>query len=548
MEELIDVAAAAVEKCECADTVDRILSGIMRLYRERPKSFEQMTKSLRKRACADTGNRTPRGIVGGSLGVSFSRLIGAWLGVEPEEDAYVYLSVSIESFVGELSKQVQAGTAQPLLSEATHSGGWIDPKIWVQRMIDAQAEDRELFEDDLVRSLLRLTPDGREESLQLCTSLQMPLRTLAETALGGEVKLDESYKPLVWLTAFRARDAWIDLSQGLSDDELAALPEELKKLPDVIYPSDYQWEIKERIDNNWHLGLVESRPTCTELADMVPNAGNTKKRLSLLPDGPPTCDDLEEVSLQLTTQCCRDNAGYGFLLTPTLHHMRFYSAPAFAYLYMALQWPMKLDWYWNVATKALSRRVESGASVEEPYGYFLLPLLQADRPITTMAARALWIATVSKDGNARSIAVETWITLIESDRTDLPILIETLFEVMAGGWVKVNRIGEMFAEIAAASPLHAWTVASLLEAFLTRCNPLPRNVAALLELLDECCQQLGRAISGELKESLQSIKSGKAKSAAKSLLERPDQITPDRAAAVAAAMAARLARAERVNV
>ncbi|NQT13643.1 MAG: hypothetical protein HQ582_12900, partial [Planctomycetes bacterium] len=260
VEELIDLTAAAVEQCECPDAVDRIVGGIVRLYRQRPKSFDSMTKSLRKRGCAGIFDRPQRGIVAGHLGSSFALLIGAWLGVEQDEDDYLFLGGPVQLYLDELSKRVRVGTATPLLSEATHAGGWIDPRVWVGRLLQAQTDKVELFEEDLVRSLLRLTPDGRDEALRQCESLTSPFRAMATAALGSDVKIDPSWTPQVWITALRARDPWIDLSKQLSREEQAVITDELKRLPDVVYPADYQWSVRERTANTTWLELVEAWP------------------------------------------------------------------------------------------------------------------------------------------------------------------------------------------------------------------------------------------------------------------------------------------------
>jgi hypothetical protein len=487
-------------------------------------------------------DRPQRGIVGGHLGRGFVLLIGAWLGVEPDKDAFDYLTDPVQRYLAELSKRVRAGTATPLVSEATHIGGWIDPRVWVARLIQAQADAVELFEDDLVRSLLRLTPDGRDEALAKCEPLKSPLKPMVTAALGGEVEIDNSSTPQVWITALRARDPWIDLSNHLSPEERATLPDEFKSLPDVVYPADYQWRVCERIANTTYRDLIESWPT-QEDRSITPSKFEVLAQLLGTLEGD---DDAFSKAMAQAADAEARSKGADFL-TAALHHLPCNAGPPCLYPYMALQWPRKLDWYWCLATKGLSKRVESGSSVDEPYGRFLLPLLAQDQPVTQMAARALWIATVSKDGTSRSSAVEAWIALIETDRTDLATLTTALEEVSAGGWVKVNRVAEVLAEVAAISPLHGWVVAELLDAYLASLKSFPRGIAPLLELLDECNQRLGRAVSDQLNEALQPIKSGKAKGTAKSLLNRVNEVTVDREAAVAAALEARRARSCRLR-
>lgn len=541
LEELIEVTATAVEQCECPDTVERIISGIVRLYRDRPKSFKSMTESLRNRACADPWDRPQRGIVAGHLGSPFGLLIGAWLGVEPDEDDYLYLKDPIQRYLAALSDRVREGKATPLLSEATHAGGWIEPRAWIERLIQVQTDGAEVFEDDLVRSLLRLTPDGRNEALAMCESLTAPLRPMATAALGGDVKIDGAWTAQVWITAFRARDPWIDLSKQLSAEEQSVISDDLKKMPDVVYPAEYQWRVRERKANTNCLDLVDAWPTQEDRSQAESSAESIKHLLSN-----PLQANEEEFSQALSRIAeVQSNSNWDEFLTASLHHLPCRPAPAYVYPYMATQWPMKLDWYWCLATKGLSKRVESGSSVEEPYGRFLLPLLEQDQPLTQMAARALWIATVSKDGNSRSAAIEVWIAMIETDRIDGATLAMAIGEVSQGGWVKLNRIGEVLADVAAVSPLHAWVVGEVLDAYLASFESFPRGIAPLLDLLDECNERLGRTVSEPLGGALQQVKSGKAKSTAKSLLNRPDQVTSEREAAVAAALKARMARCSR---
>jgi len=235
---------------------------------------------------------------------------------------------------------------------------------------------------------------------------------------------------------------------------------------------------------------------------------------------------------------------HGFL-TAQLNYVRYAFAAPFAYPFQATIWPQKLDWYWCAASKCLAERIDSGASVLQRYAQFFLPLLEQDRNVTRMAARALWIATVSKDGNSKAMAIDVWNELAATDRCDVEMLVAAWNDVFAGGWMKLNRVAEVFAEVGTSGPLAAWTAARLFAAFLPMHDPLPRDAAKLIELLDEFQERLGLAVEGPLRDVLGAIGSGKAKRAAKSLLSRTDHVTPERTAALQQAIEARLARAER---
>ncbi len=541
VEELVDVTAAAVEYCDCADTTDRVLSGIARLCDQRTENFEALTKPLAERACAFFMKRPNRGIVGGFLGNGFSNLIAAWLGREQDEDSGL-LRDPINRYLVEIEQMVRIGKSFALLSEATHRGGWIDPRIWVDRIRTLIESNGECFESDLVRSLLRLTPDGRSEAWQRCDDLPKKWKLLTSVALGGSVVLDDSWSANVWFSALRARDPWIDLSKEISKEEFETVPKQLLELPDVIYPSDYQWRVNSVSKSSLRRGLVSASPMKSlesAMQDLDAQRAQLSKQL-LNPSA--ASDDLQELMSALTNLEGRQQSTGGFF-TAELHQLRVYPAPGFSYPYIATQWPQKLDWYWCLATNGLSRRVESGSSVDERYSQFFLPLLDSYRPLCSMAARALWIASVSKDTNARSMAIDVWVTLINDDRCDVATLLAALAEVAEGGWVKFNRIAELMTEVSRVSPQHAYLVASILEGLLCSLDIPAKDVAKLLEPLNECCEQLGRSIGDALKQKLSPIKSGTAKATAKALCERQDSSTDSRRSAIASAIKARIDRA-----
>nr|WP_221471419.1 DUF6493 family protein [Amycolatopsis umgeniensis] len=72
------------------------------------------------------------------------------------------------------------GTAVPV-SAATHQGGWLDPVVFVSRML----EHPEAPEDDVADALLRLAPDTRPEALTLASALTGPHADTIRYALGG---------------------------------------------------------------------------------------------------------------------------------------------------------------------------------------------------------------------------------------------------------------------------------------------------------------------------------------------------------------------------
>lgn len=552
VEELVQVTSAAVEKCECPDTLDRVIGAISRLYKERPKHFDSLTKSLRNRACQDIMNRPMRGIVGGLFSESVARCIGAWL----KDTKFFNDNLDAKRFpageyLWELADRLKKRTAYPLLSTPTHRGGWIDPRVWVERLREVEASGVEVIDMDLMLSLLRLTPDGRDEAWQKVAngdcSISPRMQAMVSVAIEPisethHFEFDERWPVTIWITAVRARDPWVDLSNRVPPEEASQIPERLWRLPDAIQPSNYQWRALPESPSRRPLPIVDSEPMPPK--DRDPLEQEVEEFKEAIDSG--SLDFVEKMhAAQIIGQAePRVHDGMGFL-TSKLHYIRLSYAAPFVYPYQATLWPMKLDWYWSLSATCLSDRVESGASVEERYAQYLLPLLEPDRNVTPMAARALWIATASKDPNAKAMAIDVWMEITASDRCQTDMLVAAWNDVFAGGWMKLNRVAEVFTEVASSAPLSAWVTAKLFAAFLCGHDTLPRDAAKLLEVLDECHQLLGLSVSGSFHDVLSGIKSGKAKQFAKSLLAREDNRTAERSAALQSALECRLARAER---
>ncbi|GAA5508667.1 DUF6493 family protein [Novipirellula caenicola] len=556
VETLIEAVSQAVEHCDCGDTPDRIVDAIIRLHADRNDHFDAMTDSLRSRACAHIFDRPNRGLVGGILGDAFSNLIAAWLGVPPEdEDDYMVIPerYPMGIFLRQLAARIRSGTTYPLLSTPTHQGGWIAPAIWVDRLRYIDLEQIDFIEDDFTRSMLRIAPNGRDEAWRLASDSKTPLSPrflkLAQFVLdmktaNTDLALDDTWPLQVWIVAIRARDPWVDLGDYLPDGERAQVPDEIWQLPDVFQPANYQWSVVSVKDKRYRRGLVPSSPMPKEQRSDAPDEQNF---LSQILGDAPLEDNFEQLFQQMTTGQSHPFNDAGFY-TAKLNQLHSYAAPAYIYPYLATHWPAKLTWYWAMASHALSQRVNSGPSVEERYDHYLLPLLATDQSVDRMAARALWIATTSKDANAKSMAIEVWIAIIAEDRCNVETMTDAWRDILVGDWMKMNRIAECFAEVAAVSNQHALLIALLIESFLSTHDidgDLPRDTAKLLEILDECNERLGRSVGESSEVVLETIKSGKAKSLPKSLLARKDVPNGPCQAAILAALDARISRAER---
>ena len=220
--------------------------------------------------------------------------------------------------------------------------------------------------------------------------------------------------------------------------------------------------------------------------------------------------------------------------------------PRWVIHWSAMLWPAKLDGYWKGAAEAFLGRVEKKSSALEPHSAHFDPLFQPDRPLTELAALALWIATLSKDADSRTAAIDVWIELIADGRGDARLLGDVLARLSEGGWLRLNRLADALREVSRVSPLHAWTVADVLQDLLVSQEGLPRDGHHVLQLLREVLVQLGLEIRPELRSDLELQKgTGKTAKLARQLAtlrrtERSEQYT-----ALLQLLDARIARANR---
>ena len=158
LEELIELCAALLEGPIRIDDLERALDGISRLCGERPDDFATRSEPLRERARSvlrrDVGPFSGWSAKGDLAGVVLSwitetfsrpkRARSRWGGAVWQwsvgKDKFVYPLRRRQRVLGFLSHRslalaVRASrrAARPLLSAPTHSGGWIDPVVLVER-------------------------------------------------------------------------------------------------------------------------------------------------------------------------------------------------------------------------------------------------------------------------------------------------------------------------------------------------------------------------------------------------------------------------------
>ena len=167
VEELVDSVAAVIERADDPMEIERILDGISRFHRQKPNGVLPLKKRIEKlsepysQSVLDLGAR-----------VGFSQLLRRWLEMPPvhddRDDWYEMAGLTFRLRARDVEWLID-GDKEPAgrLALPTHQNGWIDPKVFVQRIENDYLKQRRLLDEaDLAQALLRLAPQGRSAALK----------------------------------------------------------------------------------------------------------------------------------------------------------------------------------------------------------------------------------------------------------------------------------------------------------------------------------------------------------------------------------------------
>lgn len=207
LDELIDAVSAFVERVDDAMEVERILDGIFRFRAEKPSDFDKRVAPLKKRIEAKSEPYSGS-VLDVAADAGISQVIRCWLQL-PEihrawgdwyDSATQWLRIRTREllycFDSDRRSPDRVPSSLPSLSLPTHRDGWLDPVELVRRIkvyVASKNSDWGYYsinDLDLAQALLRLTPDGRREALELAADLEPHayIRTL-RFALGESVEL-----------------------------------------------------------------------------------------------------------------------------------------------------------------------------------------------------------------------------------------------------------------------------------------------------------------------------------------------------------------------
>ena len=418
------------------------------------------------------------------------------------------------------TQRIAEGRAAPLLATPTHAGGWIDPRVFVERYHTWCRLPFAMPTEDLIMALLRLAPDHRGEALAAARDLRDEPGAAIRYALGSKKEPIGDSAPL-WVAAARSRSPW--------SDDPAVLARHPGLGPDAGRAAIYDLD-----------AISVERPYDDPLL-----------KISLVPELPEGAADRAD------------------LPTVSFHACPIFPIFANQWPSPATIWPSALESFFADGLKRLVRstdNVTDGPKCRE----FLIPLLNPDVPLRPMARLLIGVGLTAKVPEITGLATDALIAAIDDGRIDAARLGESLrtvwrWEVRAStrdtgrgrtkaessvGFAKANRWAKTLGDVARASALHAHVVACALEQVLAdgvTGRRASANVVPLLELLREASVTCGRAVSAEARAYIEKIDSGgKTGRVVKSLLELQD--VPDsakRRVLAVQALAHRITRAER---
>lgn len=492
LDELLDLSAALLEGEPRAADIDRALDGISRLCAERPEDFAARSAPLARRAHEVIGEDISDLPMVYFFPIDFSLLVLGWLeGTDfiktrrivkaarwvgrlldrvfppawelplPTNDvAWVF-----SRFIEEMGHRVIHKQAAPLVSLPTHGGGWIDPRVLVERLY-AAGEGPALGQIDVALAFLRLAPEHRAEALAAAGNLVGEVGNALRYALGGPPSIGRTRA--LWMAAARARAPRDD------DPEVAALFNDAT--PGAAFKPRPTYELAPvKLFWRHHLTLE------------VKHEWRRRRRPRLKAQIPSAVYTLVPMERSVPWAC----------------HL----------------WPANRDPLYLAAARALLAKDQgpfegSRESIEL--------LLDPDERLTGAAYWLLALALSRTQAEVRGLAVDILIAAFEDGRADPERLGRLLRSFVTVEELVPQRWVTPLGEVAGVSPLHAEGVRATLEtALASREHAVSlRRLSAVLELFKELSVALDEPVEdAECRAFLESIPgSGANAKRAKTLL------------------------------
>ncbi len=509
LDELIAVFAQVLEDARNADDVERVLDGVSRLCDRVPDDFEARTGPLRVRA----GRRDAFGYCGILNGLAL-----AWTTGKPHSvagaDSLGYIDGFFARRVLALARRAVERQAAPLVGAPTHLGGWIDPRVLVERARVWSALPCKMDRLDASLALLRLAPDPgpRAEALKAAATLDGPFAAALRHALGGQ---GETVGPdaRLWVAAARAR-------APRDDDPLVEArhpdlgPDAGRAARRALLPGPHR-------PRDRYSGRRRSIISCEPPVPTGHVASSTA--LWDLPS-PNSSDDFSVMLHDVVAHGGRYGTGW-----------------------VASAWPLGRESFFAVGCDMILG-MDYPPSDVGGVRPFVEALLDPDTPLRPMG-RLLLAGTLSSNRpELQGLAVDALIAAFDDGRIDGRLLGEAIRQLLAAGLAKPARLAKAFADAARVSLLHARVVAQALQGLAVGQSHPPLGFHLLLELLRELLVETGQRVDDpENRAGLEGLLTGgKTIRLVRDILAiEATNARSTRAAALARALSMRVERGER---
>ena len=509
LDELIQATWDALEDVDSANEIERILDGISRLCTQRPDSFEARTSALLHKLKHPISKDSIQGMADGPAGITL-RLRGlllTWVTGRYNEsrDAGSYEPSPMMELTGdrieELRKRVLRGQAGPLLAAPTHEAGWIDPVVFVRRLVALEEDPLSALRVvDFTQALLRLAPDGRGQALKEAAAIEENAGRLVQWALGGDVEVleDDKWDYALWIAAGRARSprGRLDALEVFNVED---------NWPDSISPATFQWnayteEVGGDADNisvipriALDTGSLSIQSTDSEKNESIARIRNGGQRFfkslkSMVVASPlPHWSALPTVALHTRS-------------THTAMSLDLNADWLVQWVFMI--WPQHIDSVLAAGVASMMDRIDENGVAFAPHYAYLEPAFETNRPWTEMMMLAMWVGLVSRDTELRTTAADAMIEGIDDGRGHPASLGRILLKLADGGWVKMNRLADAVRMISQVSSLQQYVMCDVLENVVLHTEGGSRNMHDILQLLLEMHVLLEKEPSGALRSVL----------------------------------------------
>ena len=557
VEELIDLALKIIEAPTDCDEHELLLDGLDRLHNRRDDNFVAKTSSLRKAVLAPRnlgmipffyswkGESLDEPVGIDNYAYYLAAAIALWIAdersVSPDGK---YFNVTLNGnqavldFVGKpdievifgnrimhLARRMCNGITHQSLSTPTHTGGWIDPVVFVERII---ADPNKLVMHDLndyILALYRLAPDRRLEALELLkddkdeniftTTLKFLLGDpqfsyTEEDILKDEASLSPKTNPWrekaqhhldhAFEPASRRAIGFVERLQFQTQEERQNALEKLRLNPKPFVEYEVVKELSELLSLHYPELKTETADDSVEKAAetqrnelLVRKALITAAILVRNPASDPvryTLDKYPDAASTIRTRFLKRNGDNDAF--PLYYIHKPFTQP---YHYEnkwvggLIRWRMTVfpshrePLYWN-AIPSLFAQVEAGGSYTAPHG-FIETLLDPQEPMGDAATAAVLIALAAKPTGLAMLAQDILIASIGEGRLVAGRLVPAVEFHLRNELPKTNRWHEKFNVIAGVSPLHAAVIRETLDQTLPA-FPL-KQTGPFVELLYELC-------------------------------------------------------------